>query len=587
MIYMCEKKFNFSTTRLFSLCAIFTSFILVYNLLTLHFYVPSEYNIDIYSQLPLFFWLGIIFVYFISCVLILQQDKTLKIIGYVCIIVNFCVIYLILPELGSYIYGSSDELTHVGRMNYYLLDGYIDYANIYPATAIFYLSTSIFTGLGIREISFILPAFANLLFIAGTIAFSNKIINSPHHIFYIFIPCSFILYFGHFHFSNVPQYTYFALVPLILYILFSYLIHKNFSKAIVLVIFLLITPFSHPFNWMFIMLTLFCIFIYYTFFSTTNKTILNTLILGFVPFISWFLYSSLFNSFEKIWSSFLSGSVENMVVEKTLDQFGKINLNPFEVIQFFLFYTGRFLIPFTVVIIFLLNLFKDKYNLSSKQRNIILKLAGAFLLFTAIHSLLFFNHLISHSTDRISNLVYNIFALIPLFALSLNYLFSYDQKWASTLKVSLVLTLVFSLSLFGVFYSPHIYRPNIAITESEVLGMEWLFDYKNEFPIYAIVGSYGFRYATYFMSPTEQQDRMDKDILWSSIGNIPDHFGYNDNSLELYSSRYIPIPTSHELLYQTVYSNVGRFNKEDFAKFRKDPNIIKMYDGLDIEIYKS
>ena len=585
---MYEKKINLSATRLFSLFAIFASFILIYNLLTLHHYPPGEYNIDIYSQLPIFFWTGVIFVYFISCALILQQDKTLKIIGSVCIIVNFCVIYLILPELGSYVYGPSDELTHIGRMNFYLLDGYIDHTDIYPATTILYLSTSIFTGLGNREISFILPAFVNLLFITGTIAFSNKIINFPHHIFYIFIPCSFILYFGHFHFSNVPQYTYFTLIPLILYILFSYLTQKNFSKSIVLVIFLLITPFSHPFNWMFMILTLLSIFIYYIFSSGANQNILNTLLLGFVSFITWFLYSSLFNSFEKIFSLFLSGSNNNMVAEKTLEQFGKINLNLIEIIQFFLFYTGRYLIPFTLVIIFLLCFFKGKYNIPPKQYKNVLKLMGFFLLFTAIHSLLFFNNIISHSTDRISNLVYGIFALIPLFALSLNYLFSYDQKWASTLKVSIILTLVFSLSLFGVFYSPYIYRPNSVITESEVTGMEWLFDYKNESPIYAIIGAHGYRYATYFMAPNEQRDRMGKDILWSDMANIPDHFGYNNrNSLEMYDSQYIPIPTRHELLYQTVYSSVGRFNKDDFAKFREDLNIIKMYDSSDIEIYKS
>lgn len=583
---MNGKKFDSIVTRRFALlCAIFTSFVLVYNLLILYYYIPSGYKIDIYSQLPLVFWISIVLVYFISCILILQRDNTLKIIGVIFLILNFSIIYLILSKLGYYIYGPSDELTHIGRLNSYLSNGYIDYENIYPATAILYLSTSLFSGLEIREISFILPAFANLLFISGMVVLSNNIIRIPSSILYIFIPSSFILYFGHFHFSNIPQYTYFVLIPLILYALLSYLVQKSSSKAIVLVIFLLVTPFSHPFHWMFLMLTLFCIFVY-AFLSRNNQNILNILILGFVSFTTWFLYSSLFNKFENIFSSFLSGSID-IVAEKTLSQFDQINLNTIELLRFLFFYTGRYLIPFTIVIIFLLNLFKNKYNLSSKQHNNILKLAGIFLLFTAIHSLLFFNPLISHSTDRTSNLVYNIFALIPLFALSLNYLFSYDQKGASTLKVSLVLTLVFSISLFGVFFSPYIFRPNIAITESEVNGMEWLFDYKDESPIYAIAGSHGYRYATYFMSPTELKGRMGKDILWSSKDNIPDHFGYDDNSLELYNSKYMPIPTRHELLYQTVYSNVGRFNNNDFAKFREDLNIIKIYDSSDIEIFKS
>jgi hypothetical protein len=75
---------------------------------------------------------------------------------------------------------------------------------------------------------------------------------------------------------------------------------------------------------------------------------------------------------------------------------------------------------------------------------------------------------------------------------------------------------------------------------------------------------------------------------------IPDHFGYgNDNrsfaeiNLKTSEQAYIILLTTDELLYQKVpgYMEVGRYNTQDFYRFRNDNSINKIFDDMNIEIY--
>ena len=197
-----------------------------------------------------------------------------------------------------------------------------------------------------------------------------------------------------------------------------------------------------------------------------------------------------------------------------------------------------------------------------------------------------FNPIISHQSDRITNLNFVVYAQIPLFACALYLIFLKKSKsLRNTLLVCGILLFVWSLSLFGCFSSPNVYRTNVALTYNEVCGMDWFYEVKSE---------------SLVIIPLSQINRF-HDVFgnrgtYDRARCFPDHFGYVNSShslidvnSDLDESSYIIILTIDELLYQEVtgYKTVGRYTKEDFNRFRNDVSVNKIYDSTNIEIYGS
>jgi hypothetical protein len=146
----------------------------------------------------------------------------------------------------------------------------------------------------------------------------------------------------------------------------------------------------------------------------------------------------------------------------------------------------------------------------------------------------------------------------------------------------LILSSVWGLSLFGTFDSPNIFRANVALTNNEVQGMKWFYESRTTENV---------------LTPLSQIKRF-HDLLADGGADkrfyVPDHFGYvNDNrsfaeiNLETGEQSYIILLTTDELKYQKVpgYLEVGRYNAEDFRRFRNDNSINKIFGNMNIEIY--
>jgi hypothetical protein len=207
-----------------------------------------------------------------------------------------------------------------------------------------------------------------------------------------------------------------------------------------------------------------------------------------------------------------------------------------------------------------------------------------YIFFLCLELILFFNPIISHQPDRLTNLNFIIYAQVPLFVLSLYVLFIKPKS--SNLKILLllfILSSIWGLSLFGTFNSPNIFRANEALTNNEVQGMKWFYET---------------RVTENVLTPFSQIGRFHD--LFADTGDdihvrVPDHFGYNNDhqsypkiNLKTGEENYIILLTIDELLYQKVpgYLEVGRYNAEDFRRFRNDNSINKIFDDLNIEIYE-
>ncbi len=585
----CLKK-NIDYSKLkFSIC-IFSSIIFLLNLYLLKKVSPLGYDIDIYSQFPSLFWYNSIIIYFIGCLLILDSEKKFNTFGIIISLLNHYQIYLIPYMLGYFSYGTSDELSHIGEFQNIVLSGHFSSYNIYPAAHIIYSTVSLTSGIKPNIVSLILPSFFSMLFIIGIFIFSKYHLYSNTYLFNkntlsIVYLISLIYFFGHFHFSNVPNYTYFTLMPIFLYSFNKYLESRTFSISVVLTLFMLVIPFTHPFISLFVLFAFLALFTAHFLNLIKVPHIRGLFSILLCTFFMWVLNSRIVGLFNTLYAKFSAHEVNPVVIEG-MNGFSKINLGWGELLQLIYIYSARYVIPLMFITVFLCLIYKKKIYFENNGLKTISLLSIIMLIFGVYQLILLLNSFISHGVDRITNLNYVIFPMIPLFALSLSYISNTFFKYRSKVAISVALTIIFISSIYGALYSPYIFQANIAGTYNEVHGMSWLFENKNEMPIYDLIGDVGYRYSSLINNWSNTNERFGKDILWAS-GKVPDHLGYNKNNFFSNSKIYIVFTTKGELLYLTIYQKIGRYFKNDFDKFRNDPYVSKIYDNKNIEIYFS
>lgn len=590
MSFMDANKPNeFRNKCILTLLALVAISIIINNMILLGKCTPIGYVIDIYSQLPSIFWYGLSIVYFIGCLLILQKKRDFKKIGIIILLINYCLVLFIPYELGYFCYGRADEMSHIGEMRNIISTGYIDPINIYPAMHIIFTSVSLMCNVEPNITSLLLPTFLSILFVFGMFVFSRLFINYDKSLLSLIIPCSLVYYLGFFHFQNIPHYVFFTLVPLILFVLFKYLNSKTFSISVIFTIFVLLLPFAHPF--IFILLAYLFILIALKDILSKAKTsnIYTLLTILICSFVAWVIYNVYYlKSFTLLYHIYIE-MLRKPVMAKGLEKLSIISLSTTELFKFIFIYYGRYIIPLFFVAIMVFYVVKKRKSIQKdKLRNNTYMLIAILIVFGSFESFLLFNPFVCHNPIRLFDLNFVVFAMIPLFAISIyELILKKKQKWKTIIISSVILTLVFTSSMYGVFYSPYIHHSNVATTYNEVDGMNWLFNHKDEKPIYDLLGAIGYRYCDLLYGYSETEQRFNKDILWSGAGKVHDHFGYDKNKHFNETNKYVVIMTEGELLYQTVYKKVGRYNASDFEKFRSDPNVNKMYDSLNIEIYKS
>jgi len=114
-------------------------------------------------------------------------------------------------------------------------------------------------------------------------------------------------------------------------------------------------------------------------------------------------------------------------------------------------------------------------------------------------------------------------------------------------------------------------------------GAEWFIDHKDTKlkPIEIMTPVY--RFANAILGTNNNRT----DIR--STSKIPDHFNYTVNNKlgKSYIKDYYAVITEFDKqMYDTVWKDVGRFNKEDFEKLETDSSVDKLYsNGGDIVWY--
>jgi hypothetical protein len=153
-----------------------------------------------------------------------------------------------------------------------------------------------------------------------------------------------------------------------------------------------------------------------------------------------------------------------------------------------------------------------------------------------------------------------------------------------------VLSILFTISLFVIYPSPHINKINDQVTYSELEGSDWILNYKQE--DIGISGYLGYSVTKRLISGLIPHREYVKTryIMWEDQNvTVPDHFGYdqNDNSIsDVYmSKRYILLTLKDIIAYTTVYSNVGRISLDDIKDLNYDVGASLTYNNGQYWVY--
>lgn len=576
-------------TQIFKFLAIVCFFLIIRNLLLLKLVQPIGYVIDIYSMFPFTFYLSLISCYFISIFLIFYNYKKL---GIFILCINHLEILLIPYMLGYYSMGRADDMYYIYKYFQITKFGYFTGGDIYPASHIIGAFISLLSNIEVHNTSFIIPIIFSFIFIIGLYLFSKELISEPF-ICSLVIVSSFILYMGIYNFLNTAHALFFAFMPLYLCYFHKHILNpKSESLSITFVLMTLVIPLTHPF----IMFFLFSIFLLHLVPIILSKSPFNVLkiprikmssfLLLVVGLMGWFVYSLLWYRFKQNYVAFVNQATEPVVYEKTIEKFSKIHLDFFDCVKLTSFFYGRYIIPTIFIIISFILLYRNRKFLKMNMFKEYPYLVILYFSFILLQGFLLFNPLISHQPDRITNLNFIVYSQVPLFACALYLIFFKDSiKFRKILQVCGILTFIWSLSLFGCFDSPNVYRENVAVTYNEANGVDWFIHMKDD---------------SIIIAPISQMNRFFNLLGYPEEGNrftsTRDHFGYVNESdtfkninLDTGTTAYVVILTVDELVYQKVpgYMTIGRYTYSDFVRFRKDISLNKIYDSLNIEIFKS
>ncbi len=489
--------------------------------------------------------------------------------------------------LGYYSMGRADDMSYIGEYVHISRTGAIDGWDIYPGSLILGAVLSIVSGLPANGAAFVMPVVFSFVFIGG-LYLCCRFFMKEEQLVNIAILSSFILYLGPYNFLNVPHALFFAYMPLFIFILSWYIKDPGFSTSVLVLIPTLLVTFMHPFivHFVFALLLVLILFgrVLNRFIRGDYWHATRPLVILGIGFFSWFIYcDTLLGDFRRSSQAYVQRTTEPVLLE-TGDKLARINLDLFKMMKLLFVYYGRYVIPLLIIAIALILVYlkRDKiYQILKKRLHFFLFF---YIMFFIAEAILFLNPVYSHQPDRLTNLNFIVYAQVPLFVLALSIFFPKSKLFSRQMVLLLILlTGTWSMSLFGTFDSPNIFRTNAALTYNEVEGMQWI---------------YGVRSSENTVVPLSQVDRFHDLFDDGKSDNrirISDHFGYDtprssftDENPKTKPQSYIVLLTLDELLYQQVpgYMEVGRYTAGDYTRFRNDQSVdVKIYENRNIQIY--
>jgi hypothetical protein len=452
---------------------------------------------------------------------------------------------------------------------------------MYPMTHILAASSFYTTGLNTELLVMLLPT-AFFLFYTISFHLFSKVFAQTNGQSLLMTSFGSLLLFRDMNSMFFPTLQCFQLVPFILFLLCKAKIDVTRSSIymFLLIIMLLLVPFTHPGEGTLFLLT---ILLYFSFaYLLLNREIMPKSFLGnifnfkgmigvigiiLIVWITWFSSFAIYADSIKIvynWLILHSGeSTFNIYNEQYADKIAKSGLSLFQFTNLFFKMYGQYaiyyLIAFAISLRFWLEFLLKPQKASPD--GIILSCLFWFLGVASAALILIISY---QSITRFQNWLFFSATVLNGYGLY-EILSKKNGNLAGLFLVCIILIITATVGLFNVFPSPLIYDCNFQVTHTNLIEIEWFLKHQNDEIGNLQIGShlYGFSCAVV------GHNRIPRNVLDSDILDPPEHFGYRDNKMLgiLFNEDLYFVDNQFSRIMPLIYSeyiNLLKFTPNDF-----------------------
>lgn len=582
--------------------------LLVYSIFILREIQPEGYAVNIYEQLPFHFYLILLLCFLSACFVLLAYRK----ISAVLALVLVQIIVLMIPYMLGYAsVGRGDEFLYPGLAINTGISGtscMAAFSDLSPTGPLLVSTLALASGMGAQAISHFLPILFSIIFITGMYLFYRGFMSREKLVTVTFLS-SVIPYFGHFQASTVSYYLTFCLVPIYLLLLWNAISGKNRMAMVACLIFMApLLPLSHPFIFTYLL----CFALLLTFAGKVMRSGLFNKILSFknlardplsgssgkiIPLFIFLSFTSVgfllcAKSALGFFDSFLPAIILRIEALAAAGFATIPSMEPgiFEFIHLFNLYYGKYYIPLIFVVINTIIVWQNRkrfcpYFVRRYPRFLLLYIASFIL---ELGFLL--NPFMPYPPDRFANLSFIIFAQIPLLGYSL-YIVLLRKGYPTGLGAAiLVLGFLWTLGFFSCFSSPYAGGVSEAVPQNEVEGIQWLIESKAAYPYITSSGEkegYAFSGNS---SYSQEQSKVSSEAS-ASLGSRLSNSSEEAMSLKNTTTSepfYLIVTTFSEAmgLEEVSGHEIEYSSAENDSETQEDMPLYKIYDSLDIKIYK-
>lgn len=559
------------------ICLAFTAI----GLLDIGAHPARGYEISIYSNTPASAFALLITSTVVSIGIIVNkafskesEDSWSLLAFYTVMLNNF--IFLSLYALRGYLYyASPDYMIHLRNIDDIIKNGYIPDNNYYPLLHLFVSESSIVSEIYFVDLARYVPGILSIILIMLFTYLMVRSLIPERNVIALTSAAIAPMFFNNLQVQLYPHTLSVMMYPIIFYLYFKYTNHRSWQNSMLLILVLLILPYSHPSGALSILIILIFLEISkiaYNWRYGTNS--INPIFIApmFCSFIILIMWISSFKLFDVGISNVANYIFEPVKSNEVLATYAKISALGFEdVLHYNLFMYGdtiTSLILSFLGIIYILILYRNKQPLII---NIFL-LSIAFLVFIPIEYF-FFIGVKGQTTGRLLNLLYLI---IPSPILSSYYLSRFKHNNKKTM-IWLLFSFIAIISIFSLYHSPLTFTASWHVTRMDIDGFSWFSDNRDPLLKFDPM-AFPFTIENY---------------KW---GLIPEHFNYlnrsklrdsiPENSYALINER-CKLMNLDRMIFKArlnIRSGWG-FNNGDFHKLMEDDSVQKLYSNGEFDTY--
>jgi len=562
-----------------------------------HLSPVAGYELSIYDSTPLFVWVLLILSGTIGTIIIADRVISAKrtddfwIVGLIVLLLcRFTA--LSIPRIRGYIAWRGDELTHIGYVKDILNTGIIPTDNSYPITHVILSEMASILNVSVGFAVSILIPVISIIFVISIYLLATLLLPEEKSQILCVAVIGLVI-FNDYEVYLRPNGLSFLLIPFTIFLF----LHNSTPYRVILIIYLLIYPFFHPLSSVALIMAFIVIGVSQLIIKFNNNIgvdlsdnirVLEPTLILICIFLPWILS---FQSYEPN-LRLLYASITNGYSSDVLGSMGRrldtISIEGFELVVLFLKLYGisvLFIFLSLFAGFFIIKLLIDK----SQDFSRVSFLFSIFLIFL-ISGILYlvyltgFSGLASIGGERFQRFLLLFTPVLVGYSLyELYKKFSHVRLTTVLILCLLVFTPV--VSLYTLYDSPNVIRPGAGVTQMDISGFQWGIDHKSEDLGVVQIMSPVYRFSDYILGKTESDGRNDYSKY---VPSVPNHFNY-DNSCRIgdvyVDDKYAFLTQFDRIIYDTVWSPVGRFRAVDFYMLNADPSVDKIYSNGETEAH--